>query len=133
MWIIELLLKIIISLVPPPISINIDPNFFSLISKTDADDAKGSIIKPSISNPHSSIHVFKSFSIFLAIVTKWTFASNLFPDNPSGFLMPCLSSTLNSLDKVWRIFLSGDKLIALECSKTLSICFCVILSPAGFL
>ena len=67
------------------------------------------------------------------MVTRCTFASNLFPDNPIGFLIPDLSSTLNSLDKVCNIFLSGDKFIALECSRTLSICFWVILSPPGFL
>ena len=62
----------IISLVPPPISISIEPNFFSFISNTEADEASGSNINPSISRPHSSIHVLRSFSIFLAMVTRCT-------------------------------------------------------------
>ena len=98
----------ITSLVPPPISMRTVPNFFSLESSTDDEDANGSNIKPSISISHFSRHVVKSFSIFLAIVTKCTFDSSLCPDRPIGFLIPLFSSTLKSCDKICRIFLSCD-------------------------
>ena len=85
-----------ISVVPPPISINVTPNCFSFLSNTDVADASGSKIKPSNSIPTRSKQVFKSVSIFLAIVTV-TFASSLCPDKPSGLIIFGLSSTLNSL------------------------------------
>ena len=69
------------------------PKFFSFESKTEYADASGSKINPSKSIPTFSRHVFKSLSIFLAIVTRWTVASSLWPDNPSGFLIFLLLST----------------------------------------
>ena len=56
----------IISVVPPPISIKTTPNCFSLLSKTDEADANGSNIKPSNPIPTLSKHVFKFMNL------KWS-------------------------------------------------------------
>jgi len=95
----------IISVVPPPISINATPSCFSWLSRTDEADANGSNISPLNSIPTLSRQVFKLVSIFRAIVTICTLASSLCPDKPSGFIMLGLSSTLNSRDNVCKIFL----------------------------
>ena len=85
---------------------------FSFVSNTEYDEAKGSRTNPSISIPHASIHVIKSFSMFLAIVTKCTLDSSLCPDNPKGFFIPLLSSILKFCERICNIFRSGDKFMA---------------------